>query len=95
MWPHPRLLVTADVNFFWRLETTDGVYSPSGQLLRSGAGSQARYVATDLSVNAAWLISRSLSLIAVNSHSFPGPFIRQTGPSEAIDFVELTLKVLF
>ena len=95
MSPHPRLVLTADVDFFWRLETTDGVYSPSGQLLRSGAGSQAHYVATELSLNAMWQVTRSLALTAIYSHSFPGPFIRETGPSGAINFVELTVGMLF
>lgn len=95
VFPHRSLVITADVDFFWRLETTDGLYSPSGQLLRSGVGSNAHYVATELSVNATWQISRSLSLTAIYSHSFPGPFIRETGPSEAIDFVELTFKLVF
>jgi hypothetical protein len=93
--PHPRLVLTADVDFFWRLETSDGVYSPSGTLLRSGAGSQARYVATELTVTATWQATRSFSLTAIYSHSFPGRFIRETGPSEPIDFVELTVRMLF
>ena len=93
--PHPRLVLTADVDFFWRLETSDGIYSPSGRLLRSGAGSQAHYVATELTVNAKWQFTRSVTLTAVYSHSFPGAFIRETGPSKAIDFVELTVRMLF
>jgi hypothetical protein len=88
-------LLTADVDFFWRLETSDGIYSPSGRLLRSGAGSQAHYVATELTVNATWRVTRSVTLTAVYSHSFPGAFIRETGPSKAIDFVELTVRMLF
>ena len=84
-----------DVDCFWRLEATDGVYNPSVQLLRSGAGSQAHYVATELSLNAAWQVTRSVALTAIYSHSFPGPFIRDTGPSRDIDFVELTFRMLF
>lgn len=95
MSPHSRLVVSVDVDFFWRLETTDGVYTPSGRLLRSGAGSNAHYVATELSVNATWQITRSLSLTAIYSHSFPGRFIRETGPSQPIDFIELTFRMLF
>jgi Alginate export len=93
--PRPRLALTMDVDCFWRLEATDGVYNPSGQLLRSGAGSQAHYVATELSLNAAWQVTRSVALTAIYSHSFPGPFIRDTGPSRDIDFVELTFRMLF
>lgn len=37
-----RLSLTADVDFFWRLEHDDGIYGPSGRLLRSGRESDLR-----------------------------------------------------
>jgi hypothetical protein len=30
--PHKGLVLSVDVDFFWRLESADGIYSPSGQL---------------------------------------------------------------
>jgi len=93
--PWPGVVVTTDVDFFWRFETGDGVYGPGGQLLRSGSGSDARYVATELSLNVTYQMDPRASVSAIYAHSFPGQFIRDTGPSKDIDYVEFTLKVLF
>jgi len=40
-------------------------------------------------------VTRNLSLGLVYTHVFPGSFIKDTGPSEDIDFVELTARFLF
>lgn len=93
--PTGRFSLTADADFFWRLKTADSVYSPSGRLLRSGADSNARYVGTELSLNATWHASTHLSATVIYSHFYPGRFIEETGPSENIDFIELTLKRLW
>jgi hypothetical protein len=87
-------LVT-DWNFFWRQSTKDGVYNPGGQLLRSGAGSSARFVGHSPSVALEWRATQHLTLTSIYSHFFPGQFIEDTGPAKEIDFIELTLKVLF
>ena len=93
--PTERLSLTADVDFFWRLEHGDGIYSPSGRLLRSGRGSDARYVSTEFSLNATWQIDTNMSLTGIYAHSFPGAFVKHTGPAKDIDYVEFTLKIRF
>lgn len=93
--PSPRLTVTADANFFWRLETADGVYRPNGSLLRGPGGSQARYVGTTVSIEAAYSPSPALELVLTYSHLDPGRFIVETGPSEPIDFVSIEAKWRF
>jgi hypothetical protein len=93
--PTDRLAITADVDFFWRLQTEDGIYSPNGQLLRSGAGSDARYVGTEVSLNTSWQVNGWINLTGVYAHFFPGRFVQETGPAKDIDYVELTLKILF
>jgi hypothetical protein len=93
--PTERLSLTADVDFFWRLEHADRIYSPSGRLLRSGRGSKARYVSTEFSLNATWQIDPNLSLTGIYAHSFPGVFVKQTGPAKDIDFLEITLTAQF
>lgn len=87
-------LVT-DWNFFWRQSTKDGVYNPGGQLLRSGAGSSARFVGHSPSVALEWRATEFLTFTGIYSHFFPGQFIEDTGPSKDIDFIELTLKAVF
>jgi hypothetical protein len=93
--PHDDVVLSADWDFFWRLETADGIYRPSGSLLRSPDGSQARYVGSAISLTATWQVNPYVALTGVYTHFFPGRFIRQTGPAKDIDFVELTLKVQF
>lgn len=93
--PSKAVAVTVDVNWFWRLQTADGVYSPSGQLLRPGSGSTAQFVGSNLAVTAEWHMQRHLTLTTVYEHFFPGAFLRETGPHATIDFIELTLRFLF
>jgi len=99
--PHLNLQVTddfsinTDVNFYWRLERNDGVYSPSGQIIREPGGSDARYVATGLSIEAAWAPTRNFDFTAIYTRLEPGAFIRQTGESKSVDFIELTARFRF
>ncbi|MCK5747640.1 MAG: alginate export family protein, partial [Oricola sp.] len=91
--PHEKLTLTAGVNFYWRLELADGVYSPSGALYRAPGGSAARYVNTAVSLGAAWEATERLSFEAVYTHSAPGRFFRETGPDASTEFLELTMQV--
>jgi len=93
--PRSNVLLSGDVDFFWRLSRADGVYDPSGDILRDGTGSDARYVSTLFSGTAKWQVNRYLLLTLVYTHVFPGQFIQETGPHKDIDFVEVTTKVFF
>lgn len=87
--------LTADMNFFWRLDVDDGVYAPAGQLIREPSGSDERYVGSAFSLTSEYALAANLSLTAIYTHFFAGDFIRATGPSDDIDFVELTLQFKF
>jgi len=93
--PLANVSITTDVNFYWRQRLEDGVYSPNGQLLRSSEGSDARFVGSAVSLTTDWRINKYMTATAIHSHFFPGQFIRETGPADSIDFVELTLQLLF
>lgn len=87
--------LTADVNFFWRLETQDGVYAPSGQLIRAPSGSDERFVGSAISLSSEVALAENLSFTTIYSHFFAGDFIHATGASQDIDFLELTLQFKF
>lgn len=87
--------LTADMNLFWRLETQDGVYSPAGQLIRAPKDSDKRFVGSSLSLTSSAVLAENLSFAAIYSHFFAGAFIRETGPSRDIDFVQFTLQAKF
>lgn len=87
--------LTADMNFFWRLDTNDGVYAPAGQLVRGPSGSDERFVGSAFSLTSEYALTENWSFTAIYTHFFAGQFIRETGPSEDIDFFELTLQFKF
>lgn len=87
--------LTADMNLFWRLDTSDGVYAPAGQLIRGPSGSDERFVGSSFSFTSEHALAENLSFTAIYAHFFAGNFIRSTGPSEDIDFFELTLQFKF
>lgn len=89
------LALAFDANFYWRLQRSDGLYGPAGNLLRAGTGSERRYVGPALSASLDWTPNRYASVGLIYTHGFPGPFVRDTGPSDDIDFVELTLRFRF
>jgi hypothetical protein len=93
--PADGVSLTTDLNFFWRLRTADGIYAPSGRLLRQGIGTDERFVGSTLSLTAEWQVNRHLALTAIYSHFFPGDFIRATGSAEDIDFHEFTATFRF
>jgi len=87
--------LTLDCAFFWRESTDDGVYGVAGNLLRPGAPSDGRYVATQPSLVAEWHPERHITVIGIYTHSFPGDFIRQTGPHGDVNYVSLWLSYKF
>ncbi|WP_237056434.1 alginate export family protein [Microbulbifer sediminum] len=93
--PSGVLALTADVNFFWRLESEDGLYSPSGQIIRRPEGSDAHFAASALSFTAEYTIRRGLVFTAIHTFGKPGEFIRETGPADDLNFTELTLQYRF
>lgn len=93
--PLPAVTVTTDIDFFWRLATEDGVYGPGGGLLRSAQGSDERFVGTEVSLNVTWEVNSRLTLTSIYSHFQPGTFIRETGQSSDIDYVEFTAQAKF
>lgn len=93
--PSSTFSLTIDYDAFWRLSLDDGVYRPNGSLLRSAEGSNERWVATALSLASEWKINRHLSVTAIYAHFSPRDFLEQTGPSHAVDFVELGARFRF
>ena len=93
--PSDTWTLTVDYNAFWRLSTDDGVYAPNGSLLRPADGSEARWVATALSLSSEWTVNRHLSFTAIFTHFSPRTFLERTSPSDAVEFLELTARFRF
>ncbi|WP_295797449.1 alginate export family protein [uncultured Microbulbifer sp.] len=93
--PSAALSITTDLNFFWRLETEDGLYSPGGRIVRAPGDSNAHFAATALSLTASYTFCRGLVFTAIHTFGKPEKFLRETGPSEDLNFTELTLLYRF
>ncbi len=95
MHPREEILLFFDVNFYWRMDTDDGIYGPVANLIRPGDGSDARHVDTSISGGIEWEFSEGFFMSALFTHAMPGDFIEDTGPSASIDFFELTFEYQF
>jgi len=93
--PLPDLQITVDVNAFWRLETTDGVYDPAGDVIRAPNGSSERFVGSAASLSMTYELAPNLEATAIYAHFEPGAFVSATGPSRDIDFLEVTFAYKF
>jgi hypothetical protein len=80
---------------FWRREAADGIYTWSGQLLRSAVGTRARFVGHSPSVTVRWTVNAHLSLSGDLSAFTSGPFIRESGPGKDSTFVRTTVAYRF
>lgn len=76
-----------DWDVFWRQSVRDGIYSPPGQLLRSGRVSRARFVGHQPGAKLDWRFNRHLAATVAYNHFFAGDFIEETGAGQDIDFV--------
>lgn len=80
---------------YWRESGRDGVYDVTGNLLRSGAGSGARFVGTQGELVLSYSDGRSFEAMVSYSLFRPGPFIEDTGPARTIHFVGLEAVLTF
>ena len=90
-----RGLVSAGWLTFWRSEHSDGIYTFSGRLLRSGLNTTSRLVGRSPSVTMQWDHSRRLSFVGHLSAFTAGPFIRETAGDHPTLFVRLCATYRF
>ncbi len=93
--PTDDLAVSFDVNWYWRLETSDGVYGPPGNILRGPGSSDERFVNTALSLAIEWQARSNLAVALSLTHSRPEAFIADTGPADIVNFAEFTVQAGF
>jgi hypothetical protein len=82
-----RLSVTTDVDAFWRESLNDGVYGISGNLLRTGRLSQARYTGTHASTVLEYRADRHTTVVLEYLHFFPGLYLEETPPGRNVNYI--------
>lgn len=81
--------------FYWRENTGDGIYDNSGNLVRSDAGSRARFIGTQSELLLNYHPSRNLELELAVSRFEPGRFIEETGSSKPAWFASAEIRFVF
>lgn len=82
--PHDTVAVSLTGVAYWRTSTGDGIYAIPGMLVRSGVGSDARFIGKQLELAVAWQATAELNFTGSLSAFDPGAFIRDTGPARTI-----------
>lgn len=84
-----------DWDFYWRESLNDGIYSISGQPIRPGQPSQARYVASAPQIVFSWFPTRNITFKTAYVHYFAGSFLKDTPPGKDVDYVATYLTYKF
>ena len=84
-----------DWDFFWRESTNDGLYNNSVVLVRPGKTSGAHYIGSMPQVQLHWDVNRHLSFAGIYGRFFAGPFLKQSGPGEDVDYLTTWLTYKF
>nr|WP_246357086.1 alginate export family protein [Pyxidicoccus fallax] len=93
--PSASLVLSAEWTGFWRQRVEDGLYGPSGALVRPPAGSSSRWVGHQVNFVADWTLGRHMNVYATASRFFAGTFLRQTGSSRDVDFLQAEVSLRF
>lgn len=80
---------------YWRQSRGDGIYDIPGHLIRSGRGSDARFIGKQAEATVSWTVMPELELSASLSAFAPGAFIRQTGSARTIRMLGLESNFRF
>lgn len=93
--PNNKWLVGMQYLEFYRANNQDGVYRPSGSLLRNGLNSRAKHIGSEIDLYTKYKINRHWEFLMGYSQFSAGKFIKQTGNSKPIKFAytQLTVRV--
>ena len=82
-----KVQLMANVAFYWRESTNDGIYALGGMNVLRPENGDARYIGTQAEVHVEYQVDRHLSVAGSYSIFTAGAFIEDTGASETIHFI--------
>ena len=89
------LAVTPDWIFWWRQRLEDGVYGVPGMLLVPSGSSRARYVGNRPGAVAFWQIDRHTYMQLSYGVFFAGPFLKDSGHGQNLNFLNCQIGYKF
>jgi len=93
--PAPKWKSSAAAHYFWRDNTNDAIYNPGGSIVRAGNAGSSRAVGLEIDLTLGYAVNQYVNLSGGYSHFFPGEFIKESGSSNAIDFLYFVFQVTF
>ena len=81
------VIVTASWLFLWRNQVDDGIYGIPGNVLRSGEGTQSKFVGQSPGIEAEWQLTAHVSLTGNASIFTAGPFVQESGPAQTTGYL--------
>ena len=93
--PAPKWKSSAAIHYFWRENANDALYNPGGSIVRAGDAGDSKAIGLEIDLTLGYAINRFVGLSGGYSHFFPGPFIKESGSSNSIDFLYFVLQVTF
>jgi hypothetical protein len=91
-----RLQLSANLAFYWRESTDDGIYAFGGMdLLRANNQSNARFIGKQAELLLEYQMNRNFSATASYSIFTAGQFIKETGPHDTIHLFAMELLYRF
>jgi hypothetical protein len=95
LYPLPSFVLSVEWTAFWRHRVEDGVYGPSGVLVRAPGGSRSRWVGHQVNFMAEWDITRYWRVYATASRFFAGTFVQETGSARDVDLLQAEVSLRF
>jgi hypothetical protein len=80
---------------FWRESDSDGIYGNAVNLVRSGSGSDARYVGNQIQMLIEWEVNRHFTFNTAYAHFFAGKFLKETRPGKDVDYASVWVTFKF
>jgi len=95
-WPvEKKVQLRIDHHIFHRAESSDAVYNVGGGVFREADAADSREIGSEIDLTASYKLNRNTSLSAGYSHFIAGDFIKESGPSEDIDFLYASAQYTF
>ncbi len=79
--------LNTNVEFLWREAVSDGIYNIVGILIHPAAGSNARYIGSQIQEEISYAFNRHLTGALAYEHFFAGAFLKSSPPGHSLNFL--------
>ena len=93
--PAQRLTISADIDFFWRESTHDGVYNIGQTPVRSGTNGGPSYIGSQTTTQMEWRLHRHVTWTVNYAHFFAGAFLHDNPPGKDVNYFSSWMSFRF